>query len=215
MSFATSPLQDQEDLALQHGRIRQELMRLRSAKTSVPEDKLGAWKWDRSRYDMKPIGPALPNNWEFPISPNRRVASHFKKLSFEGRCLVFESDGSIEGVDIIENSEGPLKVRWLKNGLKTGAVENLPILDYMAARAAAFMSRGDPTCEPVPEDEPLCPAYRAPEVPSSLKKAREVVAKALKKNPTDLTVNEVVAYFEERTTKGDKVFTAIHEAVSK
>lgn len=217
MSFATKPLEDQENLALQHGRVRQELMRLRSAKTREPEAKLDAYKWDRSRYDLIPIGKHDPSNWTWPIDPNRRVASHWKKLSFEGtgHCLVFESDGTLENFDLVEGTEGVLKVRWIKAGMKTGAVENLSIMDYFWARAGAFSNRNDPNCEPVDDAEPLCPAWRPPEVTSAVKKAKETVAKALKKNSDQLTVNEVVAYFDERTSKGEKAIAAIHEAVSK
>src|SRR5205814_5300543 len=138
-----------------------------------------------------PIGPGYPSSWAFPLDPKRRVAAHWKKLSFEGlgTNLVFWSDGTPENFEVVEGSEGPLKVRWLRHGLKTGAVENLPILEYIAARAAGFNTPSNPKVEPVPDDEPECPGWRPPEIPSSIKKAREIVAKALKKNPEQLTVN--------------------------
>jgi hypothetical protein len=185
-SFVKSP--DREEIVQEHARVRMEIMRLRSAKTSTKEDDLARLKWDRTKYETSGYMD------EVPIDPNRRGAPYWKKLAIDAANPIFVGN-ELEDYEIVEGSEGFLKVRWL-HGRKAGAVENLPILQYFHARNEALSSRYNPKCEPVPDDEKLVEPTRHPQMPSSMRKAREKAAKVLKKQPEERTFDEIVTCFK-------------------
>jgi len=198
MSFATRPT-DPDLQAEENGRIRMELMRLRSARTKSADDerKEPAFKWDRKRYENSACEFGL--HWA-PLDPKRRVATQWKKLSSidqVGFCPVFDGNEP-DNFEVIEGIDGVLKVRFLR-GVKIGAVENLSVLDYYSCRCASLGSPGCPNAEPVPDDEKLCPPLPIANFPRSTLQARDIAAQILKKDdPDELTFDEIFAVFKTR-----------------
>ena len=134
--------------------------------------------------------------------PSRRVADAWPPTSTDGRCVTIKKDGEL--AEDTPDKKRKFRVRFLR-GHQSGAVMDLPLAEYVMVRNYSVGGNSHvPLAEPVPADEPLSEPVAPSNMPSNFSKARDHAARALKKDTTELTFDDVVKFY--RAQPVTKVF---------
>lgn len=135
------------------------------------------------------------------LDPNRRVAAVWKKTAHDRAMLNFDAKTSLwdagDGPGIISDWNGPFLLRVLR-GPDIGAVIEVDAVEYIFARGDYQRNPNNHRFEPVDDSEPLRGPILPAGFPSDIRKARAIAGKALKKEPAELSLPDLLAFFSKR-----------------
>jgi len=166
-----------------------------------------------------------PLRFGLALSAKRRIADHWKRTPFAGTVIVDwrgagpkgQSFDTAFGPDTFPDTGGPYKVRIIGGKGHLGAVKKVSALEYQMLKDHCRLHSGNPTAEPVPDDEPECDPIVPSNFPSTVKQAQTIYEEATNdKNPSigyttgaaidkNPNIEKLLKYFWEALPKANAV----------
>jgi hypothetical protein len=144
------------------------------------------------------LDPERPILAEWSETPYTRVTSTKSEMR-NGKWVYDAGDGM--GVSIGEKHK-VRSVAWPT----IGEVREVSALDYELIAREAMRAKEKPRFEPVPKETKVRGPILPPNFPSSPEKARRIVATATRKAPEELTLEEMITYFEKAQKAKGAIF---------